>query len=284
MYATISPFDAAGQKGASLSDIRVAGGVSLKFAMRGHRTSLIDLREEDGYKVRCPKRREGIEAAIINTGGGIAGGDHVKFSAELEDGASATVAAPAAERVYGALNGATAQLDIDLTLGADAKLHWLPQETILFDRARLKRALTVEMDASAELLIAETVILGRTAMGETVASGLFEDRWRIRQGGTLVFAETVRLGGGIADLMQRPAIAGGAHVISTILLVAPQAKDRLEAVRSALDGVSCEAGASSWNDLLVVRALGHDNRAIRQMLQRVLPILWQTALPRSWSV
>ena len=152
MYAAISPSDAAGHKGASpLSNIRVAGGVSLKFALRGGRTSLIDLREEDGYKVRCPKRRDGIEAAIINTGGGIAGGDHVRFSARLDAGASAIVSTPAAERVYGALNRATARLDIDLTLGADARLHWLPQETILFDRARLKRSLTVEMDASAEL-------------------------------------------------------------------------------------------------------------------------------------
>lgn len=283
MYAATLPSEPSRRPPPSLSDIRVTGGAALTFAMRGGRTSLTDLREEDGYKVRCPRRPGGMEAVIINTGGGLAGGDHVRLSADLGEGASATVTMPAAERVYAALNGATTVLDVCLMLGEHAALHWLPQETILFDRARLQRSMTAEIAASTELLIAETVIFGRAAMGESVASGVFADRWRIRRGGALVFAENVRLDGGIAELMQRPAIGGGAHIVSTILFAAPQAEDRLAVIREALHDAPCEAAASAWNGLLVIRALGRNNSGVRGMLERVLPVLTQTALPRSWS-
>ena len=49
------------------------------------------------------------------------------------------------------------------------------------------------MEQGASLLLAEAVVFGRSAMGETVADGAIADRWRIRRGGRLVFAESLRL-------------------------------------------------------------------------------------------
>ncbi len=266
-----------------LDRIRVSASVRLRLCMRNGRTSLADLREEDGFKVRFPRRAEGMEAVIINTGGGLAGGDRVRLAAELDAGALAMVTTPSAERVYGALAGAWTGIDISLRLAEGARLNWLPQETILFDGARLKRSMTVDMASSAHVLIAETAIFGRAARGETVASGHFADRWRIRRDGVLAFAEAVRLDGAIAEIMQRPAIAGGAHIVSTVLLASPEAENRLAPVRRALDGADCNAAASVWNGLLVIRALGRDNSRIRAMLESVLPVLSETALPRAWS-
>src|SRR5690606_27140734 len=120
--------------------------------------------------------------------------------------------------------------------GENAQLVWLPQETILFDHARLERSLTVDMAATATVLISETVIFGRAAMGETVTSASYSDKWRIRRGGKLIHADNARLDGDVAGLLARPAIADGAHVTSVTIHIAPDAEERLPAIREAIEG------------------------------------------------
>ena len=217
-----------------LADIRVVGGLELHLERRGDATVLARQRERDGYKVRVPRRRDRLEVAMINTGGGIAAGDRVAVSVTAGDGAGATLTAPAAERVYGAAEDDTATYDVSLTLAPGASLHWLPQDTILFNRARLKRRFTVDMTGDGELLLAETIVFGRTAHGENEIHGTFRDDWRIRRDGRLVFADAVRLDGAISTIIDEPAVAGGAAAATTIVLVAPDAGDRLAPLRAAL--------------------------------------------------
>lgn len=262
---------------------RVAGGIGLRIAARDGRSYAADVSEHDGYKLRFPRGTANPEAVIINTGGGLAGGDRVTQSVTVGDGARATVTTQSAERVYRALGETVTALDVGITLGEDARLNWLPQETILFDRSRLARSIEVDMAASARLLLVETIIFGRTAMGETVRSGALRDKWRIRHGGKLVFAENIRLDGQIADTLGQAAIANGAQITSTIISVGATAGDRLDAVRDALEDASCEAGASAWGPLLVVRALGRNAESLRRMHERVIPILSGEPLPRVWQ-
>ena len=276
-----SEIDAAAPKPGGLA--RVDGGVSIRIKARGGGSAIADLLERDGYKVRFPRGTAHPEAVIINTGGGLAGGDRVRQTVIVDGGAAATVTTQAAERVYRALDESETSLDVRLTVGGGARLDWLPQETILFDRSRLARSIDVEMAGDARLLLAETIIFGRTAMGETVKTGRLIDRWRIRRGGRLVFAETVRLEGAIAETLDRPPVAGGAHVVATALAIRPDAEDLLEPVRAALTGAACEAGASAWNGMLVIRALGRSGESVRRLLERALPVLSAAALPRVWQ-
>jgi urease accessory protein len=266
----------------ALAGIRVTGGADIRFRAREGRTHLADLREADGYKVRLPNNAGGAEAVIINTGGGVAGGDHVRITATAEENARATLSTPSAERIYGALAGSTAKFDVDLHIGENAQLNWLPQETILFDKARLERSLTVDMAASATALICETIIFGRAAMGETVTSARYTDKWRIRRAGALIFADNTKLDGSIADLLARPAIADKAHVASATLYIAPDAEERLPAIRAALATTEANA-ASAWNGMLIIRALGQNSQSVRKLLTRLLPILSGNDLPRVWS-
>ncbi|MBX2805792.1 MAG: urease accessory protein UreD [Hyphomicrobiales bacterium] len=283
MYAAIFPSDMPQSIHPALASVRVDGGANIRFRARADRTHLADLSETDGYKVRFPNAGGAAEAVIINTGGGVAGGDHIRISATAEDSARATISTPSAERIYGALAGSTTQIKICLTLGENARLNWLPQETILFDKAHIERSLSVDMAATAAALICETVIFGRAAMGEIVSNASYMDRWRIRRGGKLIFAENAKLDGDIARLLAKAAIAGKAIVISTTLHVAPDAEDRLPAVRDILSTVDANAAASAWNGMLVVRALAQDSQSIRILLTRLLPLLSGNNLPRGWS-
>jgi urease accessory protein len=161
----------------------------------------------------------------------------------------------------------------------------LPQETILFDAARLARQLDVDMASDASLTLVESVVFGRLAMGETSTSGAFRDRWRIRRDGCLVFAEEVRLDGDLARILDRPAGGGGGRMAATILHIAQDAEQKLERVRARLETAPdhVECGASAWNGMLIVRMLAAEPARGRGALAGVLGELRGRPMPRVWQ-
>jgi urease accessory protein len=281
MYAATSPSEIASE--ALLpAYIRAKGRIRCRFA-RGPdgRTRLAELGEGGGYRLKLP-RGERCEGVIVNTGGGMAGGDSLSVDLALDAGASAVVTTQSAEKIYRAQHDpATARLRLDLAAGAC--LSWLPQETILFDGARLDRRLEATIAADARLLIVEMVVLGRAAMGETMRAGSLIDQWRIRREGRLVFAEALRLDGAVEALLAAPCTGAGARAFATLMLVDPQAENLLEETREHLAGADCEAGASAWNGVLVVRLLGREAAAVRAAAATLLRHLDKSALPRVWS-
>lgn len=265
-----------------LSGVRVSGGVSVRCSERLAESRVVDVRERDGYKVRFPRRSAPPEAVIINTGGGLAGGDDVLQSIEVTDNAALTVTTQAAERAYRSLSGAITKLDVQMNVGEGAELRWLPQETILFDKSRLDRRLTADIAVSAKLLVAETIVFGRAAMGEILTSGLFKDTWRIRRGGKLVFAENIKLGEETFHMVSSSAIADGAHAIMTVVFVANDAEDRLAGVRRTLRAANFECAASAWNGMLVVRGLAAGTEEVRNTMAALVTALGSEQLPRVW--
>jgi urease accessory protein len=171
-----------------------------------------------------------------------------------------------------------------LTVGPDATLEWLPQETILFSGARLARRFDVAVQASSRLLMVEMIVLGRTASGEAMVDGSLNDQWRVSRDGRLVFADALRIGGDIAAAMQRSAIGGGARATALILLVAPDAERHLDRVRGVLDGTECDCGASTWNGLLAVRAVARDTAELRRVVIACATAITGRAMPRVWSL
>jgi len=264
---------------------RTEGRLEIGFNSRGTLSELSHLYQRGCARARFPtvEQVDIPEAVIINTAGGLTGGDRVAYQIALAEKARLTVSGQAAEKIYRAVGKTEAVIESEIRLQSGAYLEWLPQETILFDRSRLARSIDVDMAGSARLLLVETIIFGRTAMGETVRSGSLRDKWRIRHGGKLVFAENIRLEGNIADTLGGAAIANGAQITSTIISVGTNAGDKLDAVRAALEGATCEVGASAWGPLLVVRALGRSAESVRRMHERVLPILSGEPLPRVWQ-
>jgi urease accessory protein len=262
--------------------VRTHSVLRADLASVADRTSALRIREEGALRLRFPKVSGACEGIILNTAGGIAGGDRQELAFSLDEGACASLTTQSAEKVYGS-DGELASIATMLALAANADLAWLPQEAILFDRARLSRRLDVDMPASASITIKEGVVFGRTARGEVMTGGLFHDRWRIRRGGQLIFAEDVRLDGAIANRLRRPALGNGACAIATIVHVSPDATARLEQMRDALAGAVGDAGVSAWNGMLVVRLAGAEPHVVRATSARVLSLLLPRVSPRIWS-
>ena len=224
---------------------RARGRVAFSVAREHGATRRTTVAEEGSLRVRFPGRTQDREAVIVNVAGGIAGGDRLDIDVAVESGAGLTVTTAAAEKVYRSL-GPEAHAEIRLRVAADASLCWLPHETILFDGARFRRSIEVDAAVEASVVLAESVVFGRTAMGEVVRQGSLMDRWRVRLGGKLVFAETVRLGGDVAGILAAPAVAAGAAALATILVV-PGDDALVQAVRALEGTFHSEVAASAWN-------------------------------------
>jgi urease accessory protein len=285
MSAAVSPSEASTLSAVSLARVRVDGGFALTLAERDGHSIVRDLRESDGYRVRFPRSHgDGPEAVVINTGGGLVGGDRIRQSVTIEAGATGVVTTQAAERVYRALGGARTQIAVDITVAHRGLLHWLPQETIVFDRARLERRLGIDVAGDGCCVAMESVVLGRQAMGESVRTGLYRDTWRARVDGRLVFAENVVLDGDIEAIMCSAACGQGARVLTTMIAIGPGMPERIERVRGAIAGTPCLAAASAWGPMLVLRGLGTTSHEVRALVMRALPELTDRPLPRVWSL
>jgi urease accessory protein len=259
---------------------RATGHIALSVAASDGRTRRTRVHEDGSLRVRFPKSAsDALEAVIVNTGGGMTGGDRFAVEIALGDGARLIAGTAAAEKIYRS-TGLDAEMNVRLDVGEGAQLAWLPQETILFDRARLARRIDVDLSERASLLMAEPVVFGRAAMGEAMAQGLFADRWRVRRAGKLIFADGVRLDGAVSARLAAPAAAAGGIAIASVL-VAPSDDGKLAAVRALADQFVGEVGISTWNGIAVARLCAKDGARLRHDLITMLAALGQP-VPRLW--
>jgi urease accessory protein len=264
-------FEANRARGAVRFDVHLQDGVTRRRS----------LYESGSLRVRFPSPEDhGLSAMFVNTAGGIAGGDHFAIEIAAGEGTRLTLTTAAAEKVY-RTPGKPAALDISLKVAAGAHLSWLPQETILFDRAGIARRIDIDLDETASLLLCEIVVFGRTAMGEQMREGSFVDRWRVRRGGRLVFAETVRLAGDIGGKLAQGAIARGGAAIGTALIV-PGDAALVERIRDAAPSFAGEAGLSAWNGFAMARFCAQDAARLRADMMAVLGLASEVPLPRLW--
>ena len=259
---------------------RARGTVKFDVALRDGITRRGVLHESGSLRVRFPSPEgTGLSAVLVNTAGGIAGGDRFDIDISAAEGARLTLTTAAAEKVYRA-PGAAAELNIGLKVASTAHLSWLPQETILFDAARIFRSIDIDLAQGASLLLCEIAVFGRAAMGETMRRGSFVDRWRLRRDGRLVFAETVRLDGEIGEKLARPAIAGGGAAIATVLVV-PGDETFIAHIRDICGSFSGEVGLSAWNGFAMARFCAQDASRLRADVTAVLAATG-AQLPRLW--
>jgi urease accessory protein len=274
-----------------LATQRVKGEGGLEVGVVDGLTRIRRLYQQGAAKIRLPEKAEGpLEAVLINTAGGMTGGDRLDWSFGIGPDASAVFTTQACEKAYRASHGeATIRTRIEVAAGG--RLAWLPQETILYDRSALDRRLDIDLASGATALVVESAIFGRRAMGEIVGSARYRDAWRIRMAGQLLHAENMAFSGDVAALLGRAAVTGSATAVATVLFVAPFFADHLDAVRALLGD---SGSASAWtmvgdregqNGKLLARLVAKDGYDLRRRLVPVLELLnGRAGLPKVWSL
>jgi urease accessory protein len=284
IVATQLPSGDIAMPAAALQRARGSGGVTTK--QRDGATHLDTLYQDGCAKIRLPHTHNtALEAVLINTAGGLTGGDHMQWRAEVSPHGRAVLTTQACERIYRSIGG-PARVETRLAVGEGAHLDWLPQETILFAASQLERHIDIDLAPGASLTAVEAILLGRDAMGEEALDAKLRDTWRVRRNGRLLHAEATRLDGTLAERSGLSLLAGK-RAFATVLHVAPDADTcalRLARLRASLPDDS-RIAASANGERLIVRALAQTGLALRRL---IVPILVELSgagtLPRLWHL
>lgn len=261
---------------------RALGALRLSSKVVAGRSVLDALRQSGATKALFPRVAPHLEAVVLNSAGGITGGDRFTFEGHAGSGSHMVLTTQAAERAYRAQPGETGRISTRLSVANDARLDWLPQELILFDGSSLRRRLDVDLEGNARFLMVEPIIFGRGAMGENLTDASFRDRVRIRRDGHPIYADGVDLSGDLSRTLARAATAGSAGAMASLVYSAPDAATHLAPIRSILPQTG---GATLLEaDLLLLRALATDGFHLRRTLLPVLDRLTRHRLPRSWRL
>ncbi len=262
---------------------RASGESRVAFAVREGATRLADLYQRDPCRVMFPEPEPGEppQAVLLTTSGGVTDGDSLKMSIEVGPGAAAVAATQAAEKIYRAARvGGHCTMEIALEVGDRALLDWLPQETIVFEGARLKRRTVADVAPGASLLGCEMVVLGRAASGERFTAGLLLDSWSVRRSGKLAWTDTLRVEGETPD----GAGFGPANALATVIGVWDEPQARFEKARALLEqSGEVRGGVTLVNGVMVARLLGEATR-VREATVGFLTAFRGRRLPRVWHV
>jgi urease accessory protein len=253
-------------------------------------TRIEDVFERSPIRIMFPRtgHRAVEEAVLINTAGGIAGGDQLECSVAALPGASIAVTSQAAEKVYRALYE-PARIATRLKAQESAKLAWLPQETIVFNRARLHRATEIELFFGAELLALEWLVLGRAAHGEVVVGGNITDSWRVKIDGRLIWADSFRITDEIFPHVTRKALLANCKAVATLIYFGPYLEKRLDFLREIIPSLGCNCAVTLASGLIVVRFAAEESSdlklALRNFLQQFGPEIGSGPfqVPKMWS-
>jgi urease accessory protein len=262
---------------------RASGESRVVFAVRDGKTRLADLYQRDPCRVLFPEPGPGDppEAVLVTTSGGVTDGDRLKMAIEVGPGGHAVATTQAAEKIYRAgASGEHCGVDISVKVGAGATLDWLPQETIVFEGARLKRRTVAEIAAGGSLLACEMVVLGRGASGERFTRGLLLDAWSVRHAGRLAWTDTLRVQGETLD----GAGFGTANALATVIGVWDDPQPPFEKARALLEREDAvRAGVTLVNGVVVARLLG-EATAVRTATTRFLGDFRSRRMPRVWHI
>jgi urease accessory protein len=246
---------------------RVDGAARIAFAAPGR---VVDLYQRAPCRFLFPDSDAGepIEAVSITTSGGLTGGDRIRVEVEIAGDACATLTTQAAEKLYRVLPGdEDIRIETRISVAERGWGEWLGQEAILFDATRLRRSFEADVAATGRLLAVESLVFGRSAMGEAVRTGRIHDSWRIRRDGRLIWVDALCLERDIAAAMAAPFAFGTAGSTATIIYVGADAAQYLDLVRVLIEAE--QGGATSFDGMLIVRLLASDAAQLRRAVVRI---------------
>jgi urease accessory protein len=259
--------------------------LELGFTRSGPRTILARRRHRGPLAVQRPFHPEGevCHVYLLHPPGGVVAGDELAIRIAAEAGAEALVTTPAAGKFYRS-GGPEARQSVALDVGEGAALEWLPQETIVFEGARVASEVRVDLRAGARFVGWEILSLGRPAAGEGFGSGEARLDWRIRLDGQPLYLERqlwdCRAFGANWGLRGRAACG--------TLFAWPASEDALGEVRGLI-GDGAGRGVTLIDGLLVCRALDGRADLLRQFFLRVWEIIRPGTVgraacpPRIWA-
>lgn len=240
---------------------------------------------------------------LVHPPGGILAGDRLEVHAQLDVGSHALITTPGATRLYRrgdaqAGAGLLAEQQIRADLAADARLEWLPMETIAYPGCMADTALRFTLAPGAEMLGWDVLALGLPASDAPFSRGALTQSVELPG----VWLERGRLDGTDAALLDAPLGLAGRRVLAMAWFAAgePLADARRETLLDAAramppllasltgDAPVVAAATAPHPQVVVVRALADRVEPAMALVQSVWsawrPLVWglPAQAPRVW--
>lgn len=237
-------------------------------------------------KALYPEGPSQCHAIIVHPPGGIAGGDRLEVNIQSKVHSQSLLTTPSAAKWYGtdATIPATQRVEIDLA----GQLEWLPQETIVFDRAMVESELSIRAAGTGAMLGWDHLIFGRRASGESFDTGRFAQSLKVTLSESLVWHDRIVLNGGDA-LFHSPIGLRGHHAFATLWAIMAEPQTWTECLT---DTVRLQSPQVSWTVLhprLLVGRLLTEPLKLKGLLEQAWATLRPLVLnraalePRLWA-
>ena len=267
---------------------RAEGNCRIVVSGSAKGTRILDVFQKSPIRIVFPRTGDDRcrEAVLVNTSGGVAGGDHLQSAVTALSGASLAVTTQAAEKIYRAID-ACADIATTLKVCAGGKLAWLPQETIVFNEARVRRRTEIDISSGSELLALEWLVLGRAAHGERMLAGSFSDAWLVRKDSRLVWGDTFRLADDVFSNLSRKALLSDSTALATLLYFGEDLEAHQQLVRDLSGSFDCQCGTTLVGGLMVARFAAKSSFELKTVLRKLLGEfrkgIGPFRIPKMWS-
>lgn len=262
---------------------RATGRIILNVVSKSGQTICDNIHQSGAARVRFPLGLDHTpEAVLINTSGGMTDGDQFTVNVNVKEDAQIRVTSQANEKIYRS-RGDYSIIDTKIEVANKAKLHWLPQETIIFNGGRLRRKADIDLHKGSELIAVEAIILGRSAMNETVLKGEIQEEWCVKLDNKLHFIDRTHLGPNIHSTFKALSIGQGFGALATILIFGENSTIWVRKLKELEGGDDAFIGVSELGQLSLLRVLSRDGASLRETLLSVLNIINPQIIPRVWA-
>jgi urease accessory protein len=243
------------------------GEMDLRFSREAHLTRLTHGKTIAPYRVqRSFQNPDGsCQVIMLHTAGGMVSGDRLTAKIHLDPDTAALLTTAAAGKIYRS-TGLQTQQTVQITVGRDARLEWLPQETIVFDGAWFKQALRIDLEPGATALLWDVTRLGRTAHGEKFVSGEWRSHSEVFRAGLPLWIDRQWLPASEV-LWDSPHGLAGQCIVGTLAWVGQAVSvEMVQQIREILQdqGLDKTIGVTRLTEGLVCRYRGRSSHEIRQ--------------------
>jgi len=245
---------------------RAKGKLEIGYQQIQEKTRLHSLYQQEPLRALFPTNTATgvMETILINMTGGIAGGDQHSVNIHMGMHAAGLITTQSAEKIYRSL-GRESELSLRLSLDPGSWLEWIPQETILFNEAKLRRLNQIHTSRTSRLMSGEILIFGRTAHAERILSGLMHDHREVYRDNHLIWVDALHLEEDFGDVLNHPAAFNGARAYAIFIYVSDDSSHYLDCAREVLNEINFIHSAATCvsKEILVVRWLGANAMQLR---------------------
>ncbi len=269
------------------------GQLDLQFTKHCDSTQLSRSYASAPLKVQRPFYPEPnvCHTVLLHTAGGIVGGDRLSSRLILEPHTQVLLTSAAAAKIYRS-NGLTAEQTIAMEVGDHAHLEWLPQETIVFDRALYHQNIRVNLGVGATWCGWEITRLGRSARREQFLQGQWRNAIEVWQDGQPLWIERQQLDGSVEQWQSLHGLAGQPIVGTLALMGVSVEPDLVQQARDLWTSADTEMvwGVTRLQGGLVCRYRGSDRQEVQRWFMAVWDLVRQryrdrtACIPRVWQI